>query len=264
MIDPVAFCIFGLPIRWYSLAYIFGILICAFISKKYANRIGNFKPEKIDQFLNYAIIGIIIGGRLGHVLFYELNYYLDNIFEIIKIWEGGMSFHGGLIGVIFSIYIFTKRHKINFLAFCDVLSISTPIGLFLGRIANFINGELFGRQSNCVFAITALDGVSRHPSQLYEAFSEGLVAVVIMSFALQIQINKGIRTGVLSGTFCVCYAIFRYICEFFREPDTLLNYSIFGSLGITIGQILSIPMLILGIFLIFLAKNNPNKESKNI
>ncbi len=253
MLDPVAFEVFGLPVRWYSLAYIFGILICSFVSKKYTECIGYFPPEKIDKFLNYAVIGIIVGGRLGHVLFYESNYYSANFVEIFKIWEGGMSFHGGFIGMVCSIFLFTKNHKINFLAFCDVLSISAPIGLFLGRIANFINGELFGTESSCIFAVIAIDGISRHPSQLYEAFLEGVVLFIVMLITLRIQIRRNLQFGMLSGVFCIGYAVFRFICEFFKEPDTLLNYSILGNFGITIGQILSIPMLFVGIYLLFLS-----------
>lgn len=248
--DPIAFYVFGFPVRWYALAYIFGILGGGFIAKKFAKSIGNFEENLIDIFINYAVIGIVVGGRLGHVIFYEPEYFYSNPIEIIQVWHGGMSFHGGFIGILVSTYLFCKKYKIKFLRFCDVLAIASPLGLFLGRISNFINGELIGKESNTFLAINSVDNVSRHPAQLYEAFFEGIILLFIM-LALSIFGWGREKPGRLAGFFCVWYSASRIICEFFKEPDTHFNYLVINAIGITLGQLLSIPLLITGIYLVF-------------
>ena len=180
--DPVAFQIFSFEIRWYSLAYIFGIIFGWFYCKKKL-----IKDEKIlnlfDDLIAYLIIGIILGGRLGYVIFYNLEYYLNNFYEILMIWKGGMSFHGGLIGVILTTVIFSKKHKISSYIFLDLIALVAPIGIFLGRIANFINSELYGRETDVFWSVkfVAIDNLSRHPSQIYEAIFEGLILFFIIS-----------------------------------------------------------------------------------
>jgi phosphatidylglycerol:prolipoprotein diacylglycerol transferase len=181
--DPVAFQIFSFEIRWYSLAYIFGIIFGWFYCKK--NLIKDKKLLNLfDDLITYLIIGIILGGRIGYVIFYNLEYYLDNFFEILMIWKGGMSFHGGLLGVIVSIFIFSKNKNKNFFKYSDVVACVAPIGLFLGRIANFINGELFGKIAILPWAIIFPNGgnISRHPSQIYEAILEGIVLFILINF----------------------------------------------------------------------------------
>ena len=181
--DPVAFTILSLEIRWYSLAYIFGILIGWYLSKKFF--IDNDKiKEAFDDYITYVIVGIILGGRLGYVFFYDFSYYFNNPLEIFQIWNGGMSFHGGLLGVILASILFSKSKNLDVFEFLDVIAIVTPVGLFLGRIANFINSELYGKATEVIWSVKFLkvDEIYRHPSQLYEAFLEGIVLFVILIF----------------------------------------------------------------------------------
>jgi len=253
--DPVAIQILSIEIRWYSLAYIFGIIAGWILSKKVFLSNQEIK-EKFDDYITYLIIGIIIGGRLGYVLFYNLDYYLDNPLDIFKIWQGGMSFHGGLIGVIISSYIFAKKNSQNTFEYLDIVSIVSPIGIFFGRVANFINSELYGFETNLPWAVKfiQIDELSRHPSQLYEAFFEGIILFMI----LVIFRNKGYlkKPGVISGLFLIFYSIFRFIIEFFRVPDEHLGYLVYN---LTTGQFISLISLILGIFLII--KKNERKEN---
>ena len=189
--DPVAFQIFSFGIRWYSLAYIIGILIGWFHCKKLLKN--NDKLFKLfDDLITYIIIGIILGGRIGYVLFYNLDYYFDNLSEIIMIWNGGMSFHGGLLGVILATVIFSKKHKINPYIFLDLIALAAPIGLFFGRIANFINSELYGRETDILWSVkfTTIDNISRHPSQIYEAVFEGLILFYLLNYFSKKQYYK--------------------------------------------------------------------------
>ena len=186
--DPVAFTILSLEIRWYSLAYIFGILIGWYLSKKFF--IDNDKiKEAFDDYITYVIVGIILGGRLGYVFFYDFSYYFNNPLEIFQIWNGGMSFHGGLLGVILASILFSKSKNLDVFEFLDVIAIVTPVGLFLGRIANFINSELYGKATEVIWSVKFLkvDEIYRHPSQLYEAFLEGIVLFVILIFVKKIK-----------------------------------------------------------------------------
>ena len=200
--DPVAIQIFSIEIRWYSLAYIIGILLGWILSKRFF--ISNVElKEKFDDFLTFVILGIIIGGRLGYVILYNPNYYLDNLIDIFKIWEGGMSFHGGLIGVVLASIYFAKKNNQNFFIYLDVISIVAPIGIFFGRIANFINSELYGTETNLPWAVQfiKIDNLYRHPTQLYEALFEGLILFLILIYLR----NKGLMkiTGLLSGIFLI-------------------------------------------------------------
>ena len=243
--DPVAFQIFSFEIRWYSLAYIFGIIFGWLYCKK--NLIKDKKLLNIfDDLITYLIIGIILGGRLGYIIFYNLEYYLDNFFEILMIWNGGMSFHGGLIGVILATAIFSKKHKINSYIFLDLIALVAPIGLFLGRIANFINSELYGRETDVFWSVkfVAIDNISRHPSQIYEAIFEGLILFFLLNHFAKKDSFK--NPGLISSMFLIFYSFFRFILEFFRAPDYQIGYLIYQ---LTLGQFISIVFFSLGISL---------------
>ena len=243
--DTVAFQIFSFEIRWYSLAYIFGIIFGWLYCKK--NLIKNKKLLNLfDDLITYLIIGIILGGRLGYIIFYNLEYYLDNFFEILMIWNGGMSFHGGLIGVILATAIFSKKHKINSYIFLDLIALVAPIGLFLGRIANFINSELYGRETDVFWSVkfVAIDNISRHPSQIYEAIFEGLILFFLLNHFAKKDSFK--NPGLISSMFLIFYSFFRFILEFFRAPDYQIGYLIYQ---LTLGQFISIVFFSLGISL---------------
>ena len=248
--DPVAFTILSFEIRWYSLAYIFGILIGWYLSKKFF--IDNDKLKEVfDDYITYVIIGIILGGRLGYVFFYDFSYYFNNPLEIFQIWNGGMSFHGGLLGVILASLLFSKSKNLDVFEFLDVIAIVAPVGLFLGRIANFINSELYGKATDVIWSVKFLkvDEIYRHPSQLYEAFLEGIVLFVILIFVK--KRSKNFNPGHISGIFLIFYSIFRFICEFYRVPDEQIGYLL---LNLTLGQIISIIFFAIGIT-IFSLKN---------
>ena len=254
--DPVAIQIFSIEIRWYSLAYIIGILLGWILSKRFF--ISNVElKEKFDDFLTFVILGIIIGGRLGYVILYNPNYYLDNLIDIFKIWEGGMSFHGGLIGVVLASIYFAKKNNQNFFIYLDVVSIVAPIGIFFGRVANFINSELYGAETNLPWAVQfiKIDNLYRHPTQLYEALFEGLILFLILIYLR----NKGLMkiTGLMSGIFLICYSIFRFMIEFLRVPDEQIGYLLFN---LTMGQIISCIFFLIGIYLTIVRYEN-KKES---
>ncbi len=246
--DPVAIQIFSVEIRWYSLAYIIGILLGWIIGKKIFISDEQIK-EKFDDFITFLIIGVIIGGRLGYVLLYNPNYYLNNLIDIFKIWEGGMSFHGGLTGVILAGIYFAKKNNQNSFVYLDVVSIVAPIGIFFGRIANFINSELYGAETDLPWGVqfVKVDDLYRHPTQIYEAIFEGLILFLILIFFR----NKGFMKiyGLISGIFLVFYSIFRFIIEFLRVPDEQLGYLIFN---FTMGQIISCLFFLIGVYLIII------------
>lgn len=254
-IDPIIFQIGPVAIRWYSLAYVLGIIFTWLIIK-YFNKKDNVFDEKksSDDFFMYAILSLVIGGRFGYVFFYGFRYYITHPLDILKVWEGGMSFHGGLIGVIIGSYLFTKKHKINFLAFTDILSIAIPIGLFFGRVANFINLELYGRVTNSKLGIIFPNAgdLPRHPSQLYEAFFEGFILFCILFYLARFT-NIRKYKGCLSGIFLIGYGLSRFFIEFFREPDTQIGY-IFKYF--TMGQLLTIPIIVSGIMFIKFSRKN--------
>ncbi len=254
--DPVAIQIFSVEIRWYSLAYILGILFGWVLSKKIFIE-DHFLKQKFDDYITYLIIGIIIGGRLGYVFFYNFDYYSNNLVDILKIWQGGMSFHGGLIGVIIISIWFAKRNNQNSFLYLDVVSLVAPIGIFFGRVANFINSELYGIETNLPWAVKfiKIDNLSRHPSQLYEAIFEGLILFLILIYFRK----KGFMRipGLISGLFLIFYSIFRFTIEFVRVPDQQLGYLLFN---LTMGQIISFIFLLIGIYLIS-TKYEIKKES---
>ncbi len=238
-INHVAFYIGTLEVRWYSLAYIFGILFGWYGFTK----VQKFSLSKtaIDSLISYVVLGIVIGGRCG-MLFYEPKLYLiDHPTLIFQIWKGGMSFHGGLIGVVIALWMFAKKHKIPFLELLDLAACFAPIGIFFGRMANFVNGELWGKPTNLSWAMVfpLADNLPRHPSQIYEAATEGFLLFAIMQFLL-LKTKARSYPGFMSGVMMTVYAVSRISIEFVREPDLIFCYS---SLCITMGQILCIPML---------------------
>ena len=244
-LNPVAFEIFFIKIHWYSLAYIFGI-ICGWIYIKKILIKNNIHKIYIDDLITYLIIGIIVGGRLGYVLIYNLKFYLKNPLEIIMIWQGGMSFHGGLIGIIIATIIFCKKNNLEKYIFFDFIAVAAPIGIFFGRIANFINSELVGKPTDLIWGVIfpLVDSIPRHPSQLYEAIFEGIFLFIIMN---KIYFSKNYKEGSCSFAFLIFYGIFRLFSEIFREPDEQIGY-IFGSLSM--GMLLSILMIFVGILLL--------------
>ena len=259
--DPVLIDLGFFQIRWYSIAYILGIILgwvyAVKIIKKTQNNTQNFEPIKrsdFDDLVIYLVLGIILGGRLGYVIFYNLEYYIQNSFEIFKLWQGGMSFHGGLLGVIVTIFIFSKNKNTNFFKYSDIVACVAPIGLFLGRIANFINGELFGKISTLPWAVIFPYGgnIARHPSQIYEAILEGLVLFILINF-LALKKHLIIKTGYVSSFFLISYSILRIFSENFREPDQHLGY-LFNYFSM--GTLLSILTLISGFLIIFFIKKN--------
>lgn len=254
-IDPVAFSIGPLDIRWYALAYITGILLAWWLIGRLIKRVPVFMTRKdLDDYVVYGTLGVILGGRLGYVLFYKPGYFIGHPLEAFALWQGGMSFHGGMLGVILATIIFARIRKIPLLCLGDVVAVATPIGLFFGRIANFINGELWGRPSDVPWAMVFPSGgpVPRHPSQLYEAFLEGIVLFAVL-FALE-RLGARRRPGQLVGVFLIGYGLARTIVEFFREPDAHLGFLIGGA---TMGQLLSLPMILAGIAFIAYARRRP-------
>ena len=249
--DPVAIQIFSIEIRWYSLAYIFGILIGWLYCKKILIKDKNIS-KLFDDLISYLIIGIILGGRLGYVIFYNLEYFLSNPIEILMIWHGGMSFHGGLLGVLASTIIYAKKHNVNKFIFLDLIAGSAPIGIFLGRIANFVNSELYGRETDILWSVifARIDNITRHPSQIYEALLEGVVLFFILFFF--IKKNYLLKPGLISSLFLIFYSLFRFLVEFFRVPDEQVGLIY---LNLTIGQIISLIFLSFGFYLFFIKKN---------
>jgi phosphatidylglycerol:prolipoprotein diacylglycerol transferase len=272
-IDPVAvnlgsFMLFGhqigpIEIRWYGLAYITGLLIgwryTVWLARQVRFNPAGSRPNAtdLDDFLFWAMAGVLIGGRLGIVLFYQPSFYLEHPINILMIGRGGMSFHGGMLGVTAAIILFARQRRIPLFRLSDLIAAAVPIGLFFGRIANFINGELWGRPTSApwgmVFPSPEAGGIPRHPSQLYEAASEGLVPFVLLAILVQRPAVRG-RPGLLTGIFLVGYAIARSTCELFREPDAYLGF-IVGP--ISMGQLLSLPMLLAGLLMIWYALRRP-------
>ena len=249
--DPVAFQIFSLEIRWYSLAYIIGILLGWLYCKKKLIKDLNI-VNLFDDFISYLIMGIILGGRLGYVLFYNLEYYLEKPFDILMVWNGGMSFHGGVVGVIVASHLFSKKHKINQFILLDLVSLSAPIGIFFGRVANFINAELYGNPTDLPWSVKfiLIDNINRHPSQLYEAFFEGIMLFFILKYFYKKDYSH--KPGQISSLFLIFYSIFRFFVEFVRTPDSHIGYLI---LNLTLGQLISIFFIIVGTLLFFIKTN---------
>jgi phosphatidylglycerol:prolipoprotein diacylglycerol transferase len=258
--DPVLISIGPLAIRWYALAYIVGILLGWLYARILIRNealwggrapltVGNF-----DDFIVWITLGIILGGRLGYVLFYNPAYFAANPLEIVQVWGGGMSFHGGFAGCVIAVLLFARSAKVPVLSLGDLTCAVAPIGLFLGRIANFINGELWGRTTDVpwAFVFPGAGPLPRHPSQLYEAALEGLVLVIVLAIAVRMGSLK--RPGLTIGLFAIVYALGRSFCEFFREPDPQLGF-LWG--GLTMGMLLSIPLFLAGLAFVRYAMRRP-------
>lgn len=265
-IDPVALAIGPLQIRWYALAYLAGFLLgwqyalylCG-LDKGREPKEKFIQKTTIDDFLPWAILGVIVGGRLGYVLFYQPEMYLADPWEIPKVWHGGMAFHGGALGAIIAMVCYAFYHKLPLLRLTDIFCCATPIGLFFGRIANFINGELFGREATVPWAMAFPRGgeFPRHPSQLYEAGLEGIVLFAVLAALVH---RERIRNtpGILTGVFLIGYGLARLFVEFFREPDIQLGF-IAGPF--TMGQVLSVPMILGGLVVIFYARSSTRAKA---
>ena len=259
-LDPVLFDFGFISIRWYSLAYIFGIILGWWLGKRIIRHILNnnnlrFDVKEFDDLISYIIISLIIGGRLGYIVFYNLEYYVSHPFDILKVWEGGMSFHGAMIGIIIGTYLFAKKRNVRTFFLLDIIACVSPIGIFFGRIANFINGELVGKATDVSWAVIypSIDMLARHPSQIYEAVLEGLLLFLILNILI---FNRRYKIGSSSYLFLIFYGTFRIICEFFREPDIQIGYlfNIFS-----MGTILSSLMILTGLVLMSkLRKNDEN------
>ena len=255
-LDPVALSIGPFALRWYSLAYIVGILAGWFLLTRMIRRSASpMSAKNLDDLVSWCTLGVILGGRLGYVLFYDLRTYLADPLAVFRLWEGGMSFHGGFAGVILAVLLYARREKLSPLRILDYLSVVTPIGLLLGRLANFINGELWGRKTDGSWGII-FPGAGpdpRHPSQLYEAFLEGVVLLVVLNLLFWLTDARK-RPGLLGGVFVAGYGISRFIVEFFREPDRQLGVL---SFGLTMGQTLSLPLIFYGLWLILTVGRRP-------
>lgn len=247
-IDPIIFSLGPIALRWYGMMYLIGFIAAMFIANKAADKSNSgWTRDQVSDLLFYGFLGVILGGRIGYVLFYQFDYFLVEPLYLFKIWQGGMSFHGGLLGVITAVFVFARREHKGFLQVGDFVAPLVPIGLGMGRLGNFINAELWGRQTDVAWAMifpTDKLQLPRHPSQLYEFFLEGVVLFIIVYGVSR----KPRPLGLVSGLFLICYGIFRMIVELFREPDSQLGYYFSY---ISMGQMLSLPMVIGGLFLIY-------------
>ena len=278
---------FDLSLRWYALSYVVGFIIASAVMKFFVHRknlwVRSAPPmdkEQVDSLLTYMIIGVILGGRMGYVLFYNFEYYLENLVEVVQVWDGGMAFHGGFIGVVFAAYFYFSYHGISTLSGADLVALATPPGLFLGRVANFINSELWGRPTDMPWGVVfpgsaaqacqgAVGICARHPSQIYEALLEGLFLFFIVVGFSFLGLLK--RPGFITGVFLFWYGISRFIVEFYRVPDpqffsdeNIHGFALnVGSFGMTMGQTLSCPMIVLGFFLILIARKKKTSGGAN-
>ena len=255
-IDPVLIQLGPFAIRWYALAYIAGLVIGWQVMRRVcAEPPKILSPLKIDDFLLWAALGVILGGRIGYVLFYKPGFYIEHPLAVLTLWAGGMSFHGGLLGVVAAILAFAIRNKTDPFMLSDLVAIVAPIGLFFGRLANFINGELWGRVTDVQWGMIFPRGgpLPRHPSQLYQAFFEGVLLVLLVAAVWKLTDGRR-RPGLLTGVFCAGYGVARIAGEFFREPDAHLGY-LWGPL--TMGMLLSVPMIVFGGWLIARAYTKP-------
>lgn len=253
-ISPVAFSVFGLDVRWYALAYIAAFVIGYFLFKRLMSRPDSqisLSKKQLDDLLTYVILGVILGGRLGYVLVYNLPFFLANPLEIFAVWHGGMSFHGGLVGVIAAVFLFAKN-KMNAWKILDILAVVAPIGLFFGRIANFINMEVMGRPTDAPFGVVfnGVTDIARHPSPLYEAATEGVLLFIVM-YCLYKFTNLRRRPGALAGIMGMSYAACRMFCELFRAPDSQIGF--LTTWGLTMGQLLSGVMFAVGVLIFIVA-----------
>ena len=253
--SEIAFSVFGLPIRWYALAYLAGIFVGYwYLLRLIAQPGAPMARRHADDMIFYAMLGIILGGRLGYVLFYNLESYIRKPLDIFRLWDGGMSLHGGVIGVLIAIWYVTRKEKLSFLRFCDYIACVVPIGLGLGRLANFVNGELWGKVAYVPWAIIFPRGgpEPRHPSQLYEAGLEGIVMMAILAFLFW-RTDARYKPGFLFGTAAIVYGVSRFAVEFFREADVQRQWVV-DATGLSMGQWLTVPMILIGVWLVATAK----------
>jgi phosphatidylglycerol:prolipoprotein diacylglycerol transferase len=262
--DPVALAIGPIVIRWYALAFITGLLLgWGYILWLLRRAPSTLTSQQVGDFFSWAIIGVIVGGRLGFVGFYQPGHFLENPLQILAVWNGGMSFHGGLIGVGVATFLYARKHQINVLSLADLVAAAAPIGLFLGRLANFINGELYGRASDVPWAFVFPTGgdVARHPSQLYEAGLEGIVLFIILITMARLT-SARLRPGLIAGVFLIGYGAARTFVEFFRQPDTYVGDGGFLIGGMTMGQLLSTPIAVAGVIFIVYALTHVRLDPK--
>jgi len=261
-IDPVAFHVGPLAVRWYALAYMAGLIFAVWYAKRlvstpdlWAGKEPTLKPEEVDDLLLWATLGVVLGGRIGYVLFYNPAHYFSHPIDIFRVWSGGMSFHGGFLGVAVALFAYGRWRGVGLDRLLDIAAPGVPVGLMLGRIANFINGELFGRVSDVPWAMVFPMGgdVPRHPSQLYEAGLEGVVLFIALRIATH-HYKALARPGMVSAVFAIGYALARIVSEFFRQPDVQIGY-LEG--GLTMGMVLSLPLLAIGIWLMLRARQLP-------
>ncbi|MFC3051766.1 prolipoprotein diacylglyceryl transferase [Kordiimonas pumila] len=261
-IDPIIFAIGPVAIRWYSLAYIGGIMFGWWYIRTLSRKPGAAMSEShVDDFVTWAVLAVIIGGRIGYVLFYNLPAYMNDPLAIFRLWDGGMSFHGGFAGVVVAVILFCRKHGLELMRVSDLMAIVAPVGLFAGRIANFINGELWGRPTDVSWAMIFPSDplqVPRHPSQLYEALGEGLILFLILQLLYHKTRVAKDMPGVLAGLFIAGYGLVRILVEFVREPDAQLGLTS----GISRGQMLSVPMFLLALWLISKGFQHKAKKAK--
>ena len=248
-IDPVIFSIGAFSLRWYAMAYLAGIIISWILLKRNIKKYHlGISSEQLDDLVFYTTLGIILGGRFGYIICYGDGYFWRNPAEILAVWHGGMSFHGGIVGVIIALFCYARKYKFSYLRITDLVALYTPIGIFLGRLANFVNGELWGRITTVPWAVKFPEGgyFPRHPSQLYEALTEGVIMFIILNLLWRKEYIRK-HSGIISALFLIIYGLSRILMEFFREPDRQIGF-ILGNL--TMGQLLSAPFLILGIYIL--------------
>jgi len=244
-LSPVALDLFGFGIRWYSISYILGFIYFYLFTRQNLSYFQLNKKQMEDLFF-YMFLAVIIGGRIGYILFYNINFYIERPLDIFKVWEGGMSFHGALFGVVVTSFIFSKKNSIPLFLISDLLSICAPIGIFFGRISNFINQELIGRQTDFIISIRYPgEEITRHISQLYEAIFEGMIPAIIL---IILFIKKKTKYGILTAIFLINYAVTRFLIEFIRQPDIQLGLKLDF---FTQGQILTIPIFLLGFIILY-------------
>ena len=253
-INPIMFELFSIKLYWYGFMYALSFIIIDYlIVTASKNKKIILSKDQAEKFTIVMLIFAILGGRIGYIIFYNFSYYLDNIFDIFKIWQGGMSFHGGLLGVIASSYIFAKKNNQNPFFYLDQVSLVAPVGIFFGRLANFINSELYGTVSSAPWSVIfiKIDNLSRHPSQLYEAILEGIILFLILIYFINKDYLK--KPGLISGLFLIFYSLFRFLIEFFRVPDEQIGYLI---LNLTMGQIISLVFALIGTTIFYFKYEN--------
>ena len=252
-INPIFVSLGGFHIYWYGIMYVIAFLLVWYVGNLYIkNNIIEISRDNFSDLMFYSFLGVLFGGRIGYSIFYNFSYTIENPITIFYLWNGGMSFHGGFIGVIISIIYFCKKNKIPFFEISDFIVRLVPIGLFTGRIGNFINGELWGKPTDLIWGVIfpKIDNLSRHPTQIYEAILEGIVLFMILNFML----SRNIKTSIATSYFLIFYSLFRFIIEFFRIPDAHIGYVMFS--WVTMGQILCIPMFLLGLYILKIRKGN--------